>query len=56
MEIRLTTDISGLRDGVPWPKRGDTIDLPDDEAVELLGRRQAEAVEQAAPETAALTK
>ena len=35
MKIRIQGDISGSRDGVPWPKRGETMELPDDEGASL---------------------
>ncbi|MFJ8153962.1 hypothetical protein [Streptomyces sp. NPDC094468] len=35
MKVRIKGDISGSRNGVPWPKRGEVIDLPDDEATGL---------------------
>lgn len=63
MHVRMKTTISGLRDGEPWPARGEVTDLPDDEATHListgLAEPLAEAVEAAvAPsevETAATT-
>jgi hypothetical protein len=33
--VRLQGDISGTRDGRPWPPRGSRIDLPDLEAMDL---------------------
>ena len=35
MKVRIKGDISGSRDGVPWPKRGETMELPDDEGAAL---------------------
>lgn len=35
MKVRIQGDISGSRDGVPWPKRGETMELPDDEGASL---------------------
>jgi hypothetical protein len=32
----MTTRISGTRDGHKWPDQGETIDLPDEEAVTLV--------------------
>lgn len=32
MNIRLTADVSGSRNGAPWPARGTVVELPDDEA------------------------
>ncbi|HVK34447.1 MAG TPA: hypothetical protein VM428_02220 [Microlunatus sp.] len=39
--------ISGTRDGATWPEKGGEIDLPDDEAAQLLrdGRAEPVAVE-----------
>lgn len=36
MKVRLTQQISGSRNGQPWPAAGTEIDLPDDEARSLL--------------------
>lgn len=36
MRVRLTTQISGTRDGREWPAPGTVIDLPDSEAHGLL--------------------
>lgn len=41
MEIRLLVDISGTRDGRPWPRRGNTMELPDDEARSMIAAEQA---------------
>ncbi|MEU9208545.1 hypothetical protein AB0D27_11465 [Streptomyces sp. NPDC048415] len=35
MKVRIKGDISGSRDGIPWPKRGETMELPDDEGTAL---------------------
>ncbi|MFI1767517.1 hypothetical protein ACH41H_36470 [Streptomyces sp. NPDC020800] len=35
MKVRIRGDISGSRDGVPWPKRGEVMELPDDEGAQL---------------------
>lgn len=32
MRIRMTVDMSGTRNGQPWPARGAVVELPDDEA------------------------
>lgn len=42
MKIRMKTDVSGNRDGQPWPKRGEVVDLPDDEATEMCETGMAE--------------
>lgn len=36
MKIRLKTDITGSRDGQPWPTAGSEVDLPDSEAASLI--------------------
>jgi hypothetical protein len=36
MRVRLTSQISGTRQGQAWPEPGTEIDLPDDEARDLL--------------------
>lgn len=35
MRIRMKTQVSGSRNGVPWPPRGGVLDVPDDEGAEL---------------------
>jgi hypothetical protein len=35
VKVRIKGDISGSRNGVPWPKRGETMELPDDEGTAL---------------------
>jgi hypothetical protein len=35
VKVRIKGDISGSRDSVPWPKRGETMELPDDEGAAL---------------------
>jgi hypothetical protein len=37
-------DVSGLRDGKPWPPRGGTVELPDEEAAALCSAGTAEPV------------
>jgi hypothetical protein len=41
--------MSGTRNGVPWPGRGETAELPDSEAAELCASGAAEPVAQAEP-------
>lgn len=41
MRVRLTGQMSGTRDGVPWPPRGSVVDLPDDEAISLCQNAMA---------------
>lgn len=42
MKITMTARISGTRNGVRWPEPGETIDLPEDEAITLLNLGHAE--------------
>lgn len=44
MKVRLVHDISGTRDGKPWPAAGGEVDLPDDEALVMLQNGSAKAV------------
>lgn len=53
MKVRLIVELSGARNGQPWPGRGEVVDLPADEAQELVVSRIAEPVaEEPQPETA----
>lgn len=42
MRVRMKVTISGTRDGKPWPERGGTVDLPDDEAKQMVAAGLAE--------------
>lgn len=44
MRVRLAQPMSGSRNGVPWPGVGTVVDLPDDEAREMINSGQANAV------------
>lgn len=44
MKVRMKTEILGTRNGVRWPKAGGEVDLPANEAVELLAGGLAEPV------------
>jgi topoisomerase IA-like protein len=44
MKVRMKVDISGARDGQSWPARGETADLPDEEAASLCASGMAEPV------------
>ncbi|MGW1119258.1 hypothetical protein ACWD5B_19455 [Streptomyces tanashiensis] len=44
MRVRMRTKISGTRDGQDWPDKGGEIDLPDDEAEQLIRYGAAETV------------
>lgn len=41
MNVRLTTQISGTRNGADWPAPGSVVDLPEAEARDLIGSGQA---------------
>jgi len=41
--------ISGLRDGEPWPGRGEIADVPEAEAIQLIAAGQAEPAPQPEP-------
>lgn len=57
MLVKMRRQISGTRDGQDWPAPGEEINLPDDEAVTLLGQGMVEAVEEKAePEKATAPK
>ncbi|MFE2559892.1 hypothetical protein ACFXGT_28480 [Streptomyces sp. NPDC059352] len=51
MRVRMKIKISGTRDGQGWPDRGGEIDLPDDEAEQLLRYGAAETVTEPEPDT-----
>jgi hypothetical protein len=54
MRIKLLAEITGTRNGEPWPKRGEEIDLPDDEAATMVSVGMAERAD--GGETAVPTK
>lgn len=35
-KVKLVRHISGTRDGVPWPKPGEYLEVPDAEAADLI--------------------
>lgn len=41
MLIVMVGQMSGLRDGKPWPPPGHAVDLPDDEALRLVQQQMA---------------
>jgi hypothetical protein len=45
MRVKLSVQLSGTRDGVPWPPIGSVVDLPDDEARDMLTSGVAKALE-----------
>jgi hypothetical protein len=44
MRVRMKTEVSGSRDGQPWPKRGETFEVSDSEGAELCASGMAEPV------------
>lgn len=44
MKVRLKVQLSGTRDGVAWPAVGSVVDLPEDEARDMLTSGVASAV------------
>ena len=40
--VRMTKHISGTRNGEPWPAIGETIEVPDHEADQLVHAKLAE--------------
>ncbi len=45
MRVRLNVQLSGTRDGVPWPAVGSVVELPDDEARDMLTSGTARPVD-----------
>lgn len=41
MRVCMKVTVSGTRDGEPWPAKGGIVDLPDDEAKQLLAAGMA---------------
>lgn len=52
MRVRMTVQVSGMRNGTEWPPRGGTIDLPEDEALQYIGANMAVPAVESGPETA----
>jgi hypothetical protein len=52
MKVRLLVVLTGTRDGIDWPARGEVVDLPQSEAEHMIAVGQAapiiEVVESAA--------
>jgi hypothetical protein len=48
----MKVDVSGARNGVPWPGRGETVDLPGGEAADLCTSGLAEPAEDVEEEQA----
>lgn len=45
MRVRMTTNITGFRDGEPWPAVGDDLDVGDAEGEQLIVNGYAELVD-----------
>lgn len=52
MKVRMVASISGTRDGVDWPQRGEVTDLPAAEAEHMIGQGLATPVDGPEVETA----
>lgn len=46
MQVRLLVTVSGTRDGQAWPPAGNTMELPDEEARQMIAAEQAIPVSQ----------
>jgi hypothetical protein len=44
VKIKMKVDISGSRNGQPWPARGETVEVPDGEGADLCAAGMAEPV------------
>lgn len=44
MKIRMKVDVSGVRDGQPWPPRGEEVEVGDQEGADLCAAGIAEPV------------
>lgn len=44
MRIRMEVDVSGDRNGKPWPRHGQEVDLPEGEAIALCASGMATPV------------
>ena len=44
MKIRLKVHLSGTRNGVAWPAYGETVELPDEEAAQMVATGMADPV------------
>jgi hypothetical protein len=59
VKIRMKVEVSGTRDGAPWPPRGDVLEVGDDEGAQLCAAGLAtpvvdDKVETAVPSTDAV--
>lgn len=49
MRVTMSIQIGGYRNGEPWPAPGNTIDVPEAEAHDLIANHYAEATDDQAP-------
>lgn len=49
MKLKMLAKVYGLRDGSEWPARGGVIDVPEDEAANLIANGLAAPLEDALP-------
>lgn len=49
MRVTMSIQIGGYRNGEPWPAPGNTIDVPEAEAHDLIANNYAEATDDQAP-------
>ena len=57
MKVVMRDQVLGTRNGVRWPKPGEVVDLPEQEAIDLCSQNVAEPVaEVAKPEKATARK
>lgn len=56
MRVRMKVEITGTRDGQPWPLRGEEIDVPDEEGRDLCNSGIAEPVKEDKTEKATAPK
>lgn len=59
MRVTMKVELSGTRNGQAWPRRGESVNLPDEEAAQLCASGMAETakgkVETATPKPAETT-
>lgn len=56
MKIRMKIEVSGTRDGQPWPERGETVEVSDGEGAQLCAGGLADPVRDEKVETAVPSK
>jgi hypothetical protein len=56
VKVKMKVDVTGTRNGDPWPPREEVVDLPDDEARDLCAAGIAEPVPDAKVQKATAPK